>query len=235
MPKLFEDAKRKKRKMIRLIMLVLIPVLLAPFPAAGDSNGPRAPATVTQELNGTVAWQSINNAKVEDGFYATATQNNSPAVASHTLILSNFGFSLPAGAVINGVVVEIRRAANSTVKDLGLVLFTGTESSEDRADTSTLWPVSFSYRTYGTPSDAWGLTLTPELINSSSFSVRFAVVVSNGNVFDPAEARLDNVRVTVHYTPGAPPPPDPRKRKRSPIVSVHHSQTNEGFSIHMGS
>ena len=68
---------------------------------------------------------------------------------THYLRGSNFGFAIPSGAIIDGIVVKIGRkayenTATDFVKDyrLRIVKADGTISTTDRADTSTKWPTT---------------------------------------------------------------------------------------------
>ncbi len=73
------------------------------------NTGAINPGTMADDATvGTWAWSNPNNAKLSDDTYA-----NGDAVAngglSHYLKATNFGFAIPAGAVINGIVVEIEK------------------------------------------------------------------------------------------------------------------------------
>ena len=66
-----------------------------------------SPGTVVDsDATGTVAWTNPMNATTSDNVYATIS---CPTGISHYLKATNFGFSIPTGATINGIVVEIER------------------------------------------------------------------------------------------------------------------------------
>jgi hypothetical protein len=62
---------------------------------------------------GTVAWILPDRAKAHDTLRTSADIDG--LKTSHYLKATNFGFSIPAGAIINGIVVEIEKRRRSNV------------------------------------------------------------------------------------------------------------------------
>jgi hypothetical protein len=98
--------------------------------------------------------------------------------------LSNFGFNIPSTATIVGVTSQITYStmvSGSTWTALPrdttiLLLKSGVEVGTNHAigilGSSTLTsPPSGRYKTYGTPTDLWGTTLTPGDVNSTEFGM----------------------------------------------------------------
>jgi hypothetical protein len=74
------------------------------------SQGPNSPGTMADDASvGTSAWSNPDNAKVSDNAYAKDTSN----ILSHYLKASNFSFSIPSGATVVGIKVEIERKYES--------------------------------------------------------------------------------------------------------------------------
>lgn len=144
----------------------------------------------------------------------TGSENNDavsyssiPSAISRYLNASSFGFTIPAGVTIDGIIVEIERAAN---KDTGgnyvvdnrvRIVKGGVVGTTDKADTSTHWPTADTYKSYGAADDLWGETWTYSDINASNFGV---VLASNNFTSDGStEAHVDHIRITVHYSTAA--------------------------------
>ncbi len=153
---------------------------------------------------GTVAWTNPDNAKVSDDVYATNTPTDQGI--SHYLKASNFGFSIPSGATINGILVEFERKANvasgiQNIKDkyIKIVKADGTIGTTDKADTVTLWSTTEAYSSYGSSSDLWGETWDDAKINDIDFGVVLSVTAIDDTVPNPI-ASVDHIRITVYYT-----------------------------------
>ncbi len=169
------------------------------------SVGPYDPGTVVDDSAvGTETWYTPQYAKYNDGDYAGSSASSSTKY-THYLKATNFGFSIPSGATIDGIKVEIykKRAALDTIYDNEVKLVVGgSVTGSNYAATSTKWPSSFTYSSYGGSSDKWGLTPTVSQINGSDFGVVLQVkLVPAGKVM--AQAYVDHIRITVYYTEGS--------------------------------
>lgn len=161
------------------------------------SQGPLSPSSGTNDTStGTFAWTNPGNITSSDNAYATV---NTPGALSNYLVGSCYGFTIPAGATVTGVVVDIeRKSPFAVVKDNILKLIKGgVISGTDKADTSTVWPGGDTYKTYGSSTDLWGLTLTPDDINASNFGV--ALSANNFSGDTGADGYVDHIRITVYY------------------------------------
>ena len=168
------------------------------------SQGPLSPGTVVDDATvGTVAWINPDNAKVSDDSKARASLSST---ISHYLKATNFGFSIPTGATINGILVEVERLMTGTqpnVKDSKvLIIKGGVIGSTDKADTVNVWPLTDTYKSYGSSSELWGETWTPADINDSGFG--FVISATGFADVSSAKADVDHIRITVYYTVEAP-------------------------------
>lgn len=116
---------------------------------------------------------------------------------------TNFGFDafVPAGATIDGILVRIRRYADSGagINDCQLYLWNGSANiGDNKAAVAVPWPTTLTDKTYGGASDKWGATLTDTLIRSSGFGVQLWA----GNLDELVNrvARVDCFEITVYYT-----------------------------------
>jgi len=151
---------------------------------------------------GTVAWSNVDNAKVSDNSYAS--RDFSFSATSNYLKATNFGFNIPTGATIDGILVEIEKRIfgdGDVVSDniVSIVKANGSVGSTNKAIAGN-WTLIEAYSSYGGATDKWSETLTEADINDSDFGVVLSV---NGDEDDRgfnSTARVDHIRITVYYT-----------------------------------
>lgn len=164
----------------------------------------RSPGTVVDDASaGSAAWSNPANAAASDDTYATASAAGT--VLSRRLKATNFGFTIPDGATVDGIVVEaeVKRSGAASEVFAVRVVKGGTVGAQNRAsDAPASIGTSDAYKTYGSSSQLWGETWTPADINSSDFGA--AVQVTLDTLDDTTSTvSVDHIRVTVHYTEGA--------------------------------
>lgn len=168
------------------------------------SQGPNVPGTVTQSGNApenAEAWVNPNNLLADDGTETTITAAtfDSPDI-SNRIAPHNFGFSIPATATIDGIVVDIeRRCGAGSASDNRVQLrktAAGGPIGTNKADTALAWPASLTVKTYGGAADSWGASWTPAEVNATEFGVVISVQADSANT----DVQMDVVKVTVHYT-----------------------------------
>jgi hypothetical protein len=152
------------------------------------------PATAWLEVEAVTTWSGsmIGSADIYaevDGF-------------ADRLVVEDFGFEVPDDARIDGIEVEVSRAASNadSVVDDEITLFFDEPIGEPRAYTDVPWPAAVSSVTYGGPLELWGAALTAEQVNSPSFGA--AVSVRYLGEAGGARAYLDHVQITVYYSMG---------------------------------
>lgn len=171
------------------------------------SQGPLFPGTTATLANaGTSenaeAWVSPGNIVSDNATEAsiTASTYDTPDI-SQLLVASNFGFSIPASAIIDGIVVEVDRRSiiASSGKDFRVQLATGTAFANlvgsNKAVPATIWPTTSGVATYGSSTDTWGAGLSVSQINAAGFAVMLSCQANIAN----ADVGVDYIRVTVHY------------------------------------
>ncbi len=159
------------------------------------SSGPNYPGTAATDY-----WNNPNNIKADDGLVT------SPSIGGvEYLLTTNYGFNIPSGAVINGIVVEIE--ANyyyngglgwSYLENLQLVKG-GTQQGTNKAADAGWQDVNpyptFFIKTFGSSTNLWGLSWTIADINASNFGLYMV------KTEDPdAQTIFDFVRITVYYS-----------------------------------
>lgn len=182
---------------IRSIAALLLLAALAISPAFAESQGPNSPGVIETPAGFT----SPDEAKVEDDVFAYGN-----GTLGNGLSAKSFGFSIPEGAIINGILAQVKRKSNysdgSRYSCDGFVkLNLGEESSEDKAD-YTPWPLESTWASYGGPNDTWGRSWTPAQVNDPDFTFTFLVSVFS---WPPvAYAYIDHMKVTVYYSMPVP-------------------------------
>jgi hypothetical protein len=170
------------------------------------SQGPQYPVNAYNDSSvGTLSWSNFNNIKSDNATNATVTFSVSAYTFTNYLKGDNFGFSLPSTAVIDGIHLEVDRGAGTgaTVRDSEVKLTkAGVIQSHNKASGLTSWSTAGPAVTmgYGNSTDLWGGTWSYTDINASGFGV---VLSASGSVFIGANAFVDFIRLTVHYTVGA--------------------------------
>lgn len=163
--------------------------------------GPNAPGTVVNDASvGTGAWSSPENAKTSNDAWAEIAGGESSLIPTNYLKTSKHGFAVPVGATILGIEVKVEKHSNhsASVED-GLVVAVkaGTVVGSNHAIHS-YWSTTDSVTTYGSESDLWGTTWTPEQINAEGFGIALAALISGGS---STRAYVDAISITVYYVP----------------------------------
>ena len=156
-------------------------------------------------------WANPGNATANDGTEAIVSFTGVNQT-SDALDCDNFGFAIPAGATIDGIVLTVEKRESSTAtncRDSSIRLFkAGALEGDDKA-TATEWPTTLTDVSYGGAADLWGTTWTVDDINHADFGARVvAQVVSAGG--SPRVGAVDRVEITVHYTEAAGGDPEGR-------------------------
>lgn len=162
-----------------------------------------AASTFASAAPGTVAWTTPSNATALDATATVAT--NLDASSSQTLSVTNFGFAIPAGAVVDAIkVVNYRNMQSGSgpglvIDEVIKLIKSGTISGSNYADVNKEWPKgtsTFSPGYYGQGSDLWGLHLTTQDVNLSTFGVAIQAREDDG---DQRDARIDYVSMRIRY------------------------------------
>ena len=150
---------------------------------------------------GTERWWNPENITADDGSYSRC----SVPLGDYGgyLIGYNFGFSIPTGATINGIKVEVEGHVSEYNKiylaDISLGSWDDssfTQNGDTKHDT-TKWGQNWTVFTYGSSTDTWNATLNRTVVNDS----KFAVSIRMYNTYNhDVTAYVDYVKITVYYT-----------------------------------
>ncbi len=131
------------------------------------------------------AWTSGGNAYVSDGVY----MSTSGASAQHSF--GSFGFNVPSGNTINGIVVKLEAKGSTAAGTVGVRLSWDGGSSVTSLDTTDTLTTSDAVYTLGSPSDLWGRTWSfTEFADGSLLIELIANTSSNTLSVDAIQARV---------------------------------------------
>lgn len=170
--------------------------------AEATTVGPKNPGTIVNDSSiGTISWTNRNNVKTSNNQYAT-TQNMSSGGVTVYLKSTNFGFSVPASAIIDGISVNVERKANATsfFDNAIRIVKGGTIGTTDKSRDDG-WPTSDGTVTYGSDSDLWGETWANTDINSANFGFAISAKKVGGSNNKRPSIDWINISVTYHMPP----------------------------------
>lgn len=159
-------------------------------------SGPSIPGTAFDTSGGN--WSTPNNAKVEDA--AVAFDGGvGPGGGGHfaqPLELTNYGFSLPAAAVIDGIKLEAKVSCPGGF-DSSIYIKSNLQTSNSTPNFGQFWGTSLNWLTWGGPTSLWGRVWTPAEINNAAFGAGLCAFPGTGT----QTSSIDAVRITVfwHY------------------------------------
>jgi len=170
------------------------------------------PQTVAQyeDEGGDTEWANINDVKAQDGVFAF--NELSGGSKSYILQATNYGFTIPTTATIDGIeVIMLRKDAldMDAILDISARLLRNNNPVGDNYRNLDYWgsdpppsPPFIPGRNtiqYGSSSDKWGTTWTPAQINDASFG--FEIYVNSET--ESGKAEIDYIKIKVYYTEAA--------------------------------
>ena len=150
---------------------------------------------------GTEAWSNPGNAGANGGGDATVVLDGD---TSNWLRCLNYSFSIPAGATILGIELNVERRSDRTTNggsdDAGVRLVkAGVIQPTDYQTDADYGTATNVVETYGGANDLWGNTWTPADINAANFGAVFAATKPSGG--GPAHTvSVDFMSITVYYS-----------------------------------
>lgn len=159
--------------------------------------GPRSPGTASNVSLGAQAWTDPDNVMTSNDAWAACPLDGSQ---SDELRVTNFGFSIPAGATILGIELRVERSMTplgGEIRDLSVRLRKAAGAVGDNKASAGLWPDGTdAIATYGGPTDLWGTTWSPADINDSGFGAAIRAEEAGVN---PMTAQVDHITLTVYH------------------------------------
>lgn len=178
-------------------LLFGIGIFLVSLHGVASQLGPNGPSSATTSGSTSYNWSNASNVLTDNSSAATATivgANNT----TNVLRLTNFGFSIPSGTVINGILMQVRmQGTNGKSRDQTIQLRKAAGAvGNNKARSKSNWPKNAAKEVrFGGSSDLWGTTWTFSDINNSAFGIDIAAKCRRGT----AVARVEYVSITVFY------------------------------------
>lgn len=166
-----------------------------------SSQGPLIAGTGASDASfGAVAWTSPGNITANDATNATVTLG--PSQSAQYLKATNFGFSIPAGATIDGIIVKWERAVTAgTAIDNRVRIVKGGAVGSTEKSTGAAWAPAIQLDSFGGAADLWGESWLYSDINASDFGAVIAGLESSG--FAGCTLAVDYCEITIYYTVAA--------------------------------
>lgn len=149
-------------------------------------------------------WSDPTNVYSQNATHANVhSEYNGVTFNTEYLKATGYGFSIPGGATVTGIKVEVFRQKTAAYPEPSVVDHTvklivgGTVVGNNKAVAGE-WPNPGAYQTYGGEGDLWGLTPTAAEVNASNFGVAIKATVNDA--YDVVTAEVDHARITVYYT-----------------------------------
>lgn len=165
---------------------------------AMTTAGPNASGTITSDSGngGTIAWGNPSFAGSDNTQYATAAEGGMGPSTSEYLKFLNFGFSIPAGSIINGIRFDvIRKSDSGSVVDSEVKTVKGGTVGGNNNAGGGAWGIVDEFPFYGGSADLWGRTWTYSDINANDFGIVYSVAFNS-----PDTAHIDFISCTITYT-----------------------------------
>ncbi len=156
--------------------------------------GPSSPTTNSEDTSngGLISITNRNNAHASDDVYTGVSSNGTPTTYG---VWTGFGFSIPSGATIDGILFEIEANRTGPAGVItGVRPVKGGTVGGNNSGSITL-SATDTYYSVGGATDLQGLTWTDSDINASNFGVAVTV-----NQLAMGGARIDHIRTTIYYT-----------------------------------
>lgn len=181
-----------------LLTLFLLPVFaISEAQIQGPLNG--STFTTVNIPGSGQTWTNASNVSASDNIYATFGNLPNPAGAfTDYLVVTGFGFSVPPGATISGIVVEVERSdPNGRTADNSIRIVKNGVISASEYGNSATYSFSDNSQSFGNAGELWGESWTAADINSPSFGIAISAKrsVSSGTT----GGRIDNIRIAVFF------------------------------------
>lgn len=151
-------------------------------------------------LVGNTAWVSPGNAGASDSSYASVDLNSTNN-SSQALRGLNCNFSIPGFAKLLGFVVSVERYATiaDSIRDTHVYLVkNGAIIGNNKAATAEYWSTTEATKSFGSPTDMWGTSLTYGFELSSTFGIMIACGWYNA-YSQTVTPHVNHMYLTVYY------------------------------------
>lgn len=166
--------------------------------------GPNGPSSASNLNTGGSPWANPGNVTAEDGSVATCQGELIITDGfGDELEAIGFGFSIPGGSTIDGILVEPKMSCTNdtnTFDTWNCQLITGGATEGSAKTTACILTTILVFQTAGGAADLWSGTWTTAKVNAADFGVRIKMHSSSSN---STTANIDYIKITITYTGAA--------------------------------
>lgn len=207
----------KKLLLTLVAFIILVPSSLSAFTTAALSSSSAS------------GWTNSSNVFTSNNSRASQTINVADGITT-PLLVSGFGFTLPANAIIKGFTAVVERrhsgSALTQIDDASVKLLKAGSPVGSDFQQDANWPNgSDNNATYGSVSNLWGSSWTPADVNDSSFGLFLTAECSTCGLV-PRDPEVDHVTISVAYTL-----PQTLTFVGAPLASKTYGDTSFGVSV----
>lgn len=164
-------------------------------------RGPNSPSSVTTSAiaGSNASWTNLNFAIGSDDQYATfGNISGNKGDYTNYLVARGFNFSIPPGATILGIKVDVERSdPNGLTSDFRVRIVKGDNIGATEHASATAYFSADSYLSYGGNTDLWGETWTDKDIVDNRFGVAISAVRNSPG--GSTAGQIDDINITVYY------------------------------------
>ena len=157
------------------------------------------------KAGGDCHWSTPTNIYTSNNAYADVILEGAENWEySHWLRATDFGFSIPTGAIINGIKVEIEKKSDAPydIHDESVkIVDEGYEAGTEHKLLGD-WTGTDTYYVYGGSTDLWGTSWSDSEINAESFGLYISAYNNHGIVIK--DAYIDHITIKIYYAEGGP-------------------------------
>jgi hypothetical protein len=170
------------------------------------NTGWTTPGNTADMGGGTAArndWQDTDNIKTADTSYASNASTTENDDISNFLAGTNFGFAIPAGSTIDGIMVRMRVDVDDAdnVRDETIKIIKNGTILGDNYSASAQWEGLPTYHTFGSSTALWGLgTPTAADINNVNFGFAIQYEQTERSDIPPGNSKVDVFEMDIYYT-----------------------------------
>lgn len=170
------------------------PKSITPPVAGRISETLYAGTAINSNVSGTVAWTNPTNVGSDDSLYATVTVPSGSI--SNILRTGQHGFNIPPEGIIEGVQIQAQFILNSNFLNV-FQIYNGSVYGTPIGQV-VVGGAGTANLIYGSNTEKWGLTLTPNVVNGTNFG--FGFIVDSSTIGSGATVQVDFLKITVHWS-----------------------------------
>lgn len=179
--------------------------LYASLADASNTVGPDLPTAAVDLHNGD-GWTNPTNIENDNLNYAVGISTTGGAGSTGDLEATGYGFSVPTGATVLGILYTVKRQTNCTgsnaVGDYTISLIkAGVITGTNKASAAN-WVTATTTISYGGANDLWGLALAPSDVNASNFGADIEAGL-NGALSCTTGMNVYYIKLSVTYSFGS--------------------------------